>query len=145
LQFKRCIWRVLTADLVLRNNSDWSSLHHASTVVHYVEEPFLHNTSPNRMGVSTFFPAEVMMLAHRELVATLTPPSDHLREIVVVKRVGRRELAQHEEVLAALAEAFPEYRVQEFVADGHVRQHAQLFYNAAAVIAPHGAGLRNIM
>ena len=113
-------------------------------MVHYVEEPFLHNTSPNRMGVSTFFPAEIMVQAHRELVATLTPPPSAL-EIVVVKRTARRVLAQHEELLVALAEVFPEYRVRVFLADGHVREHAQMFYNAKAVIAPHGAGLRNIM
>ena len=96
------------------------------------------------MGVSTFFPAEIMLQAHRELVATLTPPPSAL-EIVVVKRTARRVLVQHEELLVALAEVFPEYRVRVFLADGHVREHAQFFYNAKAVIAPHGAGLRNIM
>jgi hypothetical protein len=128
-----------------RDNRNWSSLHHARTVVHYVEEPFLDNPSPNRMGVSTFFPAEVMVQAHRELVATLTLPPAQLLEIVVIKRTKQRVLAQHDELLVALAEAFPGYNVRVFTAEGHIRDHAQLFYNAAAVIAPHGAGLRNIM
>ena len=131
-------------DWVGRDPLDRSSVHHARTVVHYVEEPYLHSTSPNRMGVSTFYPAEVMMQAHRELIATLAPPPS-APEIVVVKRKGRRQLAQHEELLVALAEAFPQYHVRVFLAEGHVREHAQMFYNAAAVIAPHGAGLRNIM
>ena len=97
------------------------------------------------MGVSTFFPAEVMTQAHRELVVTLTPPPAPLLEIIVIKRTLRRELAQHDELLLALAQAFPGHRVRVFTAEGHVREHAQLFYNAAAVIAPHGAGLRNII
>jgi hypothetical protein len=128
-----------------RHNREYSSLHYARTVVHYVEEPFVFNESPNRMGVSTFFPAKVMMLAHTELVATLTPPPAELRDIVVIKRTRRRVLAQHDELLAELAAQFPEYRVRVFLADGHVREHAEMFYNAAAVVAPHGAGLRNIM
>ena len=45
------------------------------------------------MGVSTFFPAEVMIQAHRELVATLAPPPAELLEIVVIKRTKRRVLA----------------------------------------------------
>ena len=132
-------------NLMSRNSSDWSNLHHARTVVHYVEEPFLNNPSPNRMGVSTFYPAEVMQQAHRELVATLAMPPMHRLEIVVIKRTQRRVLAQHNELLIALAERFPDYAVRVFTAEGHVREHAQMFHDAAAVIAPHGAGLRNIM
>ena len=128
-----------------RGNRDYSRLHYGRRVVHYVEEPFVANKSPNRMGVSTFFPSEVMMNAHLELVATLAPPPADPRDIVVVKRSRRRELAQHDELLAALTAQFPEYRVRVFLAEGHVRDHAQMFYNAAAIIAPHGAGLRNIM
>ena len=86
-----------------------------------------------------------MIQAHRELVATLTPPPAELLEIVVIKRTKRRVLAQHDELLEALAEAFPGYRLQVFSAEGRVRDHAQMFFNAAAVVAPHGAGLRNIM
>ncbi len=97
------------------------------------------------MGVSTFFPAEVMLHAHRELIATLVSPPAAPRDIVVVQRLLSRQLVQHDELLAALAEVFPEFNVRVFLGDGHVREHAQMFRNAAAVVAPHGAGLRNIM
>jgi hypothetical protein len=97
------------------------------------------------MGVSTFFPSEVMKQAHQELVATLPPsPEDHF-EIVVIKRSGRRELREHDDLILALSAKFPQHSVRVFTADGHVRDHALVFHAAAAVVAPHGAGLRNIM
>jgi hypothetical protein len=97
------------------------------------------------MGVSTFFPAEVMMQAHRDLVATLAHPPPAMRDIVVIKRARSRQLLQHDELLVALAEAFPGYHVRVFLGEGHVREHAQMFHGAAAVVGTHGAGLRNIM
>ena len=62
------------------------------------------------MGVSTFFPAEIMVQAHRELVATLTPPPSAL-EIVVALALGSTlpasELAQLTQRAEHLATGVP--------------------------------------
>lgn len=68
--------------------------------------------------------------------------------ILVIQRTGgSRTVANHDELVHAIRREFPTVHLDVF-ADSHLpgfAQSVQLFYNAKVVIAPHGAGLSNLM
>lgn len=68
--------------------------------------------------------------------------------ILVIQRTGGlRTVANHDELVHAISREFPNVHLDVF-ADSHLpgfAQSVQLFYNAKVVIAPHGAGLSNLM
>lgn len=49
------------------------------------------------------------------------------------------------QVKSALQSNFPDYDVVEFLGTDTVRQQLETFARAAMIIAPHGAGLANIL
>jgi len=67
--------------------------------------------------------------------------------IVVVKRSNSRRVQNHDQMVHTIASLYPHHRVvvyddQESIS---VLQLAQLFHQADLIVAPHGAGLVNMM
>ncbi|CAM9948611.1 unnamed protein product [Scytosiphon promiscuus] len=65
--------------------------------------------------------------------------------ILLVVRESGRGLANSGNVLKALKENFPSYDVVEFLGTGPVASQLKLFATASLIVAPHGAGLSNMM
>jgi hypothetical protein len=62
--------------------------------------------------------------------------------LVLIKRVGGRSLANHDKVLA-LCRSLWQGVVVEHTGDGTFEEQMRVFYSAAVVIGPHGAGFSN--
>ncbi|CBN75965.1 conserved unknown protein [Ectocarpus siliculosus] len=73
------------------------------------------------------------------------PPAPPRPVIVLVVRNKLRGLMNNEEVKEALERNFPSFDVVEFFGTGSVRDQLETFATAAMIIAPHGAGLANMM
>ncbi|CAB1103954.1 unnamed protein product [Ectocarpus sp. CCAP 1310/34] len=73
------------------------------------------------------------------------PPAPPRPVIVLVVRNKLRGLMNNEEVKEALERNFPSFSVVEFFGTGSVRDQLETFATAAMIIAPHGAGLANMM
>ncbi|CAM9294613.1 unnamed protein product, partial [Ectocarpus sp. 13 AM-2016] len=73
------------------------------------------------------------------------PPAPPRPLIVLVVRNKLRGLMNNEEVKEALERNFPSFNVVEFFGTGSVRDQLETFATAAMIIAPHGAGLANMM
>ena len=66
------------------------------------------------------------------------------KTILVVHRneTSRRQISNHDDVVAGLTRAFPGHRVQQFVGSGHtIKESFRLFHDADLVVGPHGAAL----
>ncbi|CAB1118775.1 unnamed protein product [Ectocarpus sp. CCAP 1310/34] len=66
-------------------------------------------------------------------------------EVVLVVRNNLRGLRNNNEVKEALKTNFPSFSVVEFFGTGSVRDQLKTFATAAMIIAPHGAGLANMI
>ncbi|CAM9862224.1 unnamed protein product [Ectocarpus sp. 4 AP-2014] len=73
------------------------------------------------------------------------PPAPPRPVIVLVVRNKLRGLRNNEEVKEALERNFASFNVVEFFGTGSVRDQLETFATAAMIIAPHGAGLANMM
>ncbi|CAN0342528.1 unnamed protein product [Ectocarpus sp. 6 AP-2014] len=73
------------------------------------------------------------------------PPAPPRPVIVLVVRNKLRGLMNNEEVKEALERNFPSFNVVEFFGAGSVRDQLETFATAAMIIAPHGAGLANMI
>jgi len=87
-----------------------------------------------------------MEVVNRALARTL---DDAARDaIVVIKRTGIRNVANHEQMIELIQKLLPpslsHLKIEIFTASGHVREHIALFERARLIIAPHGAGLMNV-
>ncbi|CAN0371292.1 unnamed protein product, partial [Pylaiella littoralis] len=65
--------------------------------------------------------------------------------IILVVRQSKRGLQNNDAVKLALQSNFPDYDVIEFFGTDPVRQQLETFATAAMIVAPHGAGLINIL
>ncbi|CAM9436075.1 unnamed protein product, partial [Hapterophycus canaliculatus] len=90
------------------------------------------------------------MLRHALLLALYPdtsgapPPVERSIILLVVRQTGRG-LANSGNISKALTEEFPSYDVVEFLGTGPVASQLELFATASLIVAPHGAGLSNIM
>jgi capsular polysaccharide biosynthesis protein len=77
-----------------------------------------------------------------------TAELDAASSILVIQRTGSsRSVANHDELVHAISREFPNVHVDVF-ADSQLPDFARtvrLFYSAKVIIAPHGAGLSNLM
>ncbi|CBN75966.1 conserved unknown protein [Ectocarpus siliculosus] len=73
------------------------------------------------------------------------PPAPPRPVIVLIVRNELRGLMNNEEVKEALERNFPSFDVVEFFGAGSVRDQLETFATAAMIIAPHGAGLANMI
>ncbi|CAM9841386.1 unnamed protein product [Ectocarpus sp. 4 AP-2014] len=73
------------------------------------------------------------------------PPTTPRPVIVLVVRNNLRGLTNNDEVKEALQINFPSFSVVEFFGNGSVRDQFKTFATAAMIIAPHGAGLANMI
>ncbi|CBN75964.1 conserved unknown protein [Ectocarpus siliculosus] len=73
------------------------------------------------------------------------PPAPPRPVIVLVVRTTLRGLKNNEEVREALEMNFPSFDVVEFFGTDPVRDQLKTFASAAMIIAPHGAGLANMV
>ncbi|CAB1120095.1 unnamed protein product [Ectocarpus sp. CCAP 1310/34] len=73
------------------------------------------------------------------------PPAPPRPTIVLVVRTTLRGLQNNEEVKEALKISFPSFDVVEFFGTDPVGHQFKTFATAAMIVAPHGAGLANII
>ncbi|CAM9134821.1 unnamed protein product [Ectocarpus fasciculatus] len=73
------------------------------------------------------------------------PPAPPRPVIVLVVRSKLRGLTNNEQVKEALKRNFPSFKVVEFFGTGSLRDQLETFATAAMIIAPHGAGLANMI
>ncbi|CAM9911010.1 unnamed protein product [Ectocarpus fasciculatus] len=73
------------------------------------------------------------------------PPAPPRPVIVLVVRTTLRGLKNNDEVRDALERNFPSFDVVEFFGTDPVRDQLETFATAAMIIAPHGAGLANMI
>ncbi|CAM9799475.1 unnamed protein product [Ectocarpus sp. 6 AP-2014] len=73
------------------------------------------------------------------------PPAQARPVIVLVVRTTLRGLRNNDKVKEALEMNFPSFDVVEFFGTDPVRDQLMTFANASMVIAPHGAGLANMI
>ncbi|CAM9445961.1 unnamed protein product [Ectocarpus fasciculatus] len=73
------------------------------------------------------------------------PPAPPRPVMVLVVRDTLRGLANNEEVKEALKINFPSFDLVEFLGTGSAQDQLETFANAAMIIAPHGAGLVNMI
>ncbi|CAM9968681.1 unnamed protein product, partial [Pylaiella littoralis] len=65
--------------------------------------------------------------------------------IVLVVRESGRELKNNDQVREALEQEFPSFDVVEFLGTGSIIPQLRLFATASLIVAPHGAGLSNMI
>ncbi|CAM9857106.1 unnamed protein product [Ectocarpus fasciculatus] len=73
------------------------------------------------------------------------PPQVQCPVIVLVMRESRRWLKNNDQVRKALKQDFPDHDIVEFWGDGPIIRQLKLFATAAIIVAPHGAGLSNMV
>jgi len=97
-------------------------------------------------------PAAMLNLLRHTLVARMPPPPSSAPAqggcmVLLVKRTGARAVKNHDELRAQLSASFSGNACRVEVHTGHEPVPAQLrlFQRASAVVAPHGAGLVNMI
>ncbi|CAM9683069.1 unnamed protein product [Ectocarpus sp. 12 AP-2014] len=73
------------------------------------------------------------------------PPTPPKPIMVLIVRAKKRGLGNNAEVRDALIENFPDHDVVEFFGTDPIREQLELFATASVIVAPHGAGLANIV
>ncbi|CAM9968750.1 unnamed protein product, partial [Pylaiella littoralis] len=73
------------------------------------------------------------------------PPLPPRPLIVLVVRTSKRGLQNSNQVRDALKQEFPAYDVVEFLGTGPIVRQLHLFATASLIVAPHGAGLSNMI
>ncbi len=72
------------------------------------------------------------------------PPPDSCT-IILVRRRGKREISNHADFFREIAKTFSTCEVHVHTGDGDLISQLVLFRSATVVVAPHGAGLVNII
>ncbi len=83
------------------------------------------------------------MLVERSLQSVTSATSEC--RILVVKRKGSRAISNHEALVSGLSGAFSACRTIVHTGDESVLNQLQLFRSSTAIVAPHGAGLANMV
>ncbi|CAM9513749.1 unnamed protein product [Ectocarpus sp. 8 AP-2014] len=73
------------------------------------------------------------------------PPTPPKPIMVLIVRKEKRGLGNNAEVRDALIQNFPDHDVVEFFGTDPIREQLELFATASVIVAPHGAGLANIV
>ncbi|CAM9293887.1 unnamed protein product [Ectocarpus fasciculatus] len=73
------------------------------------------------------------------------PPVPPRPVIVLIVREEKRGLGNNAEVREALVQNFPDHDVVEFFGHDPIREQLEVFATASVIVAPHGAGLANIV
>ena len=90
----------------------------------------------------------MMQLMRRTLWGALPPmpPPGSAKQVLVVRRRGSREVANHDDMMARLKSSAPAGVVfKEFEASGSSRDQMAQFAHSTVILAPHGAGLSNVI
>eukprot|EP00752_Nemacystus_decipiens_P004611 g4210.t1 len=118
----------------------------------FIEEPIHANLAIMSSSAPCFKPdaGAINIIRHILLQALYpgsggVPPPPARPVVVLVVRNSLRWLGNNEQVRDALQQEFPAYDVVEFFGVGPIVSQLELFATAALVVAPHGAGLSNIM
>jgi len=116
-----------------------------------IEWPYCdQGKNPNHGGEPSEYPYEIMSSLRSSIVpkslSSATP-----KTLLIIDRGKRvRSLIQHAQLVERLKQTYESsgYIVEEFgpaVLDAPLREHIEMFNRAAVVIAPHGAGLSNLI
>jgi len=116
-----------------------------------IEWPYCdQGENPNHGGEPSEYPYEIMSSLRASIVPkSLT--SATVKTLLIIDRGKRvRSLIQHAQLVERLKQTYESsgYIVEEFgpaVLDAPLREHIEMFNRAAVVIAPHGAGLSNLI
>jgi hypothetical protein len=94
-----------------------------------------------------------MQLVHRVMAGDELSPIDKKDRIILIKRKdgGTRSIIEHSDMAAFMASALNKSKlssklhIEIFEARGHLRDHISLFRQARIIVAPHGAGMMNVL
>jgi hypothetical protein len=67
------------------------------------------------------------------------------KHLLVVNRLGTRHVENHDFFVSALQQQYPNDEIKIHTGNELIQEQMQLFANSKLVIAPHGAGLSNII
>lgn len=102
---------------------------------------------------------QTLAYPHPRRVCYLYPPPQNTNSDTMVGRVGSQRLLTfafleprcmytpllHTKVRDALIQEFPSYDIVEFMGTGPILAQLKTFATASLILAPHGAGLSNMM
>ena len=67
------------------------------------------------------------------------------KHLLVLKRKHSRSVTNHNQLLNALQDKFVDFHITTHLGNEPVIEQLQMFYNSDVIVAPHGAGLSNIV
>jgi hypothetical protein len=114
---------------------------HAS--IAYVPNPGGCGNSPGPRYIQ-----QLRQRMHRALKSRSPDLSDTRDSIVIIQRSRKtRNLHNHAQLVAAVQQRYPQAKVQVFKDNPppNILEVARMFYSARVIIAPHGAGLSNMV
>jgi hypothetical protein len=100
--------------------SVWRSYNHvyfANELYLANENPSCPDRNPHAGGTTTYYPREMLLPAHRAFVPVDLPDAERTWILVVLRKRKARKLSNHEELLFALEQKFPNR--QRAVPDSH--------------------------
>ena len=116
-----------------------------------IEWPYCdQGKNPNHGGEPSEYPYEIMS-SLRSSIVPKSLSSATAKTLLIIDRGKRvRSLIQHAQLVKRLKQTYESsgYIVEEFgpaVLEAPLREHIEVFNRAAVVIAPHGAGLSNLI
>ncbi|KAJ3086213.1 hypothetical protein HK102_013408 [Quaeritorhiza haematococci] len=112
-------------------------------------EPQLHCTVASPFQVRALKQVVLSRLAQDHMYPQIKDPSHRYEDyILVVKRTGEhRKVTNHDEMVAAIQALYPNEKIAIFSDNPPLPLHEAfwMFRNAKLIVAPHGAGLSNML
>lgn len=125
--------------------SSWNHVYQANHLYWASEWPACNDGNPHNGGTSTYYPKEMLIPVHKAFVPEDIPLTERNVILVIQRKRDARRLTNHLQLLFALEQEFPTHQVRVFDASGPLSTHIDQFRKARVVIAPHGAGLANVV
>jgi hypothetical protein len=140
---------VVTRDRIVQFDKDTSPNHFANIVYRSESWPYLRDKDNSHY----IHDRTDMQLVYRVMAADELLPSDKQDRIIFIKREDgdARSIVEHSDMATFMTSALNKskvssnLRIEIFEAQGHIRDHIHLFRRARVIVAPHGAGMMNIM
>ena len=111
-----------------------------------VEARVLYQPAGSRCGFGTFFPLQALSMISTKDFALAALPRD---TVVLIKRSRLRWFDHHDDILQMLKNITAKYSTNVVVYDDKALPSLQntkaLFYQSFMIVAPHGAGLSNMV
>jgi len=140
---------IVTRDRIVQFDRDTRPNHFANIVYRSESWPFLRGN-----GSSYYVHDKTdMQLVHRVMTGDTLPLIDKQDRIILIKRKDGhpRSIVEHSDMAAFMASVLNKSKlssklhIEIFEAQGHLRDHIALFRRARVIVAPHGAGMMNVL